>query len=153
VPHRNLKTIEAHRQSYPDMMDTTTVSAVLYRYTWASEAAEMLPAQARVELVRLLDIVSPRDLDFRADLHFQIGRTYEACRAIELAASHYMAANTYKVHLPATIRLFKMLDTATRRSENADLLRCLRMNLVAIPKDHVPTGCNLQDYASIREGT
>jgi glycosyltransferase involved in cell wall biosynthesis len=152
VPHRNLKVIEQYRRQHPEFMQMTTKETVLFRFTWATEMIAVAPDKAMHELLCLIQLVSPEDKAFQADLHFQLGRAREQMGDIIAAVAAYSQANSCNaLHIPSLLRIFNLLDTAEHRVDNWATLQFVRTTLLrALPAGRVPAGCNLKDLARFR---
>jgi glycosyltransferase involved in cell wall biosynthesis len=151
VPNRNLKVLEHHRRK--DIgSDINSAKQVLFRYTWASEAALLMPKEARSALFQIETVMnSASSRSFFADVSYQIGRTYEAEGQIEQAKERYELANRLGggLHFPSSIQLVKMLDTAELRADNQAVLDDVKTKLLQVLPGEIPIGCNLIDYARI----
>lgn len=148
VPYRNLKVLEWHRLTHPGALADDSAAGVLFRYTWATEMAALRPADARIELVRLMNLVEGNSV-FLADVYYQVGRTYEHEGFIGLASSYYLLA--YETvflfpHFQASIRLVMMLGTPELRDRNRDALTKAIAVLRKVPDGQIPVGCNLRDF-------
>ena len=150
IPYRNLKVLEWHRLTHPGAMDDDSAAGVMFRYTWACEMAGMRPGDARSELVRLERLVAETDSAFLADVHYQMGRTYEAEGSAEMAVACYLRASELIFlvgHFPSLIRIVTILDTPEQNGHNRDALKHSKDRLMRVPVGQVPIGCDLQGFA------
>jgi glycosyltransferase involved in cell wall biosynthesis len=151
VPYRNFKVLEHHRLAHPEVMDLRSPASVRFAFTWATEAAELLPVRARQVLERLVPLLHPADTGFTADVHYQLGRTHEVEGNASSAAECYKLAESRvkKLHVPSLIRLVRMLDTAELRENNHRVLKLARSKLMSVYASEIPVGCDLRAYAAI----